>query len=181
MSMFILAIFCLTTSNLPWFMELTFQVSMLYCSLEQWTLLSPLDTSTTGYCFHVGSASSYLLKLFLSSSPNWRTTIPKKFWVTAAKVLGPTTDFPTWGSSKEGLRIPREFDFEGRWDLITDFHRTGKQRHLEDKQNLVHTRTQEKGVVTPQETEADVRGSVVAYCRVGGSDGNSPGRQGMLA
>ena len=27
------------------------------------------------------------------------------------KVLGPTTDFPTWASSK-GLRSPREFDFE---------------------------------------------------------------------
>ena len=29
MSIFILAISCLTTSNLPWFMDLTFQVSML--------------------------------------------------------------------------------------------------------------------------------------------------------
>ena len=30
--MFTLAISCLTTSNLPWFMDLTFQVSMHYCS-----------------------------------------------------------------------------------------------------------------------------------------------------
>ena len=32
MSMFTLAIPCLTTSNLPWFMDLTFQVPMQYCS-----------------------------------------------------------------------------------------------------------------------------------------------------
>ena len=31
MSMFTLAIFCLTTSSLPWFMDLTFQVPMQYC------------------------------------------------------------------------------------------------------------------------------------------------------
>ena len=34
MSMFTLAISCLTTSNLPWFMDLTFQVLVQYCSLQ---------------------------------------------------------------------------------------------------------------------------------------------------
>ena len=38
--MFILAIFCLTTSNLPWFMDLTFKVPIQYCYLQHWTLLS---------------------------------------------------------------------------------------------------------------------------------------------
>ena len=33
MSTFTLAISCLTTSNVPWFMDLTFQVPMQYCSL----------------------------------------------------------------------------------------------------------------------------------------------------
>ena len=33
MSIFTLAISCLTTSNLHWFMDLTFQVPMQYCSL----------------------------------------------------------------------------------------------------------------------------------------------------
>ena len=37
--MFTLALFCLTTSNLPWFRDLTFQVPMQYCSLQHWTLL----------------------------------------------------------------------------------------------------------------------------------------------
>ena len=43
MSMFILTISCLITSNLPCFMELTFQVPMHYCSLQHQTLLSPPD------------------------------------------------------------------------------------------------------------------------------------------
>ena len=38
---FTLAIFCLITSNLPWFMDLTFQVIMQYCSLQQQALLPP--------------------------------------------------------------------------------------------------------------------------------------------
>ena len=50
MSMFILAVSCLTTSNLPWFMDLTFQVPMQYFSLQHQTLLPSPVTSTTG-CF----------------------------------------------------------------------------------------------------------------------------------
>ena len=65
MSMFTLAISCLTTFNLPWFMDLTFQVPMHYCSLQHWTLLPPPVTSTTEYCFCFGSVSSFFLELFL--------------------------------------------------------------------------------------------------------------------
>ena len=39
MSMCTLVISCLTTSNLSWLMDLTFQVSMQYCSLQHQTLL----------------------------------------------------------------------------------------------------------------------------------------------
>ena len=45
---FTLAISCLTTFNLPWFMDLTFQVPMQYCYLQHWTLLPSPVTSTTG-------------------------------------------------------------------------------------------------------------------------------------
>ena len=69
MSMFTLAISCLITSNLPWFMDLTFQVLMQYCSLLHWTLLPPPVTSTTGHCFCFGSVSSFFLELFLLWSP----------------------------------------------------------------------------------------------------------------
>ena len=51
MSVFTLAISCLTTSNLPWFVDLTFQGPMQYCSLQHRTLLRSPVTSTTGCCF----------------------------------------------------------------------------------------------------------------------------------
>ena len=76
MSMFTLAISCLTTSNLPWFMDLTFQVPMQYCSFQHRTLLLSPVTSTTGYCFCFGSIPSFFLELFLHWSPvaNWAPT-----------------------------------------------------------------------------------------------------------
>ena len=53
MSIFTLVISYLTSSNLPWFMALAFQVPMQYCSLQHWTLLPSPVTSTTGHCFHI--------------------------------------------------------------------------------------------------------------------------------
>ena len=69
MSMLTLAISCLTTFNFPWFMDLTFQVPMLYCSLQHQTLLRSPVTPTTGCCFCFGSISSFFLELFLHWSP----------------------------------------------------------------------------------------------------------------
>ena len=66
---FTLAISCLTNSNLPWFMDLTFQVPMQYCSLQHRTLLLSPVTSTTGYGFCFGSIPSFFLELFLHWSP----------------------------------------------------------------------------------------------------------------
>ena len=66
---FILAISCVTTSGLPWFMDLTFQVPMQYCSLQHGTLLLSPVTSTTGYCSCFGSIPSFFLELFLHWSP----------------------------------------------------------------------------------------------------------------
>ena len=65
MSMFTLAIFCLTTSNLPWFMDLIFQVSNQYCSLQHWALLSPPDASITERHFCFGPATSFFLELLV--------------------------------------------------------------------------------------------------------------------
>ena len=67
--MFTLAISCLTTSNLLWFMDLTFQVPMQCCSLQHWTLLSSSVISKTWHCFRFGSAPLFFLELFLHSSP----------------------------------------------------------------------------------------------------------------
>ena len=62
MSMFTLAIFCLTTSNLPWFMDLAFQVPIQYCSLQHQTLLSLPYTVTTEHWFHFDPAFSFFLE-----------------------------------------------------------------------------------------------------------------------
>ena len=74
--MFTLAISCLTTSNLPWFMDLTFHVPRQYCVLQHRTLLLSPVTSTTGYCFCFGSIPSFFLELFLhwSSVAYWALT-----------------------------------------------------------------------------------------------------------
>ena len=76
MSMFTLAISCLTTYNLPWFMDLTFQVPIQYCSLQHQTLLLSPAPSTTGCCFCFGSIPSLFLELFLHWSPvaYWAST-----------------------------------------------------------------------------------------------------------
>ena len=71
-SMFILTIYCLTTSNLPWFMDLRLQVPMQYCSLQHRILLSSPDISVTECHFCFGPATSCflgLLVVLLSSSP----------------------------------------------------------------------------------------------------------------
>ena len=67
-SMFTLAVSCLTTSNLPLFMDLTFQAPM-QCSLQHWTLLPSPVTSTAGCYFCFGSVSSFFLELLPHSSP----------------------------------------------------------------------------------------------------------------
>ena len=66
----------------------------------------------------------------------------------------------------------------------------GKQTLEKLKQNLVHTRTQEKGTVTPKESEPDSpesdqesladMGLTVTCHRVKGTEYHSPGSPGML-
>ena len=50
-------------------MDLLFQVSMQYCSLQHRILLLSPIPSTTGCCFCFGSIPSFLLELFLHWSP----------------------------------------------------------------------------------------------------------------
>ena len=69
MSTFTLAISYLTTSNLPSFRDLTFQVPMQYCYLQHQTLILSPVPSTTRYCFCLGSIPSFFLELLLHWSP----------------------------------------------------------------------------------------------------------------
>ena len=67
--MFTLAISCLTTSNLSWFMDLSVQVPIQYWYLQHQTLLLSPVISITGCCFCFGSVSSFFLELFNHCSP----------------------------------------------------------------------------------------------------------------
>ena len=59
----------ISSSKTPWFMDLTFQVPMQYCSLQHQNLPPSAVTSTTGCCFCFGSISSFFLELVLHWSP----------------------------------------------------------------------------------------------------------------
>ena len=62
MSMFTLAISCLTTYNLPWFIDLTLQVPIQYCSLQHQTFTT---RSIHSWASYFGPASSFFLELLL--------------------------------------------------------------------------------------------------------------------
>ena len=89
------------------------------------------------------------------------------------KVLDPMSGFPVWGSNK-GTGNPQGNYLEGQWVWLQDFHRTGgggggnKNSNFGGrKQNLSHTKTQKKGIVTPQKIllklPASVGGSPVGH------------------
>ena len=74
------AISCLTTSNLPWLMDLTFQVPMQYCSLQHRTLLLAPFLATAGWCFCFVVIPSFFLELFLHWSPVAYWGIHLSYW-----------------------------------------------------------------------------------------------------
>ena len=122
MSMFTLAVSGLITSNLPWLVDLTFQVPMQYCSLQHQTLLLSPVTSTTGYCFCFGPIPSFFLELFLHCSPKayWAPTDLRRssfsvlsFCLFLTAVLGLTHGKSPW--CWERLRAEGEEGVRG-WD-----------------------------------------------------------------
>ena len=104
MSTFTLAISCWTTSNLPWFMDLTFQVPMPYCSLQHWTLLLSPVTSTNGYCFCFHSISSCFLELFFHWSlvAYWA---PTDLGSSSFSVLSFCLSYCSWGSQGKNTEV----------------------------------------------------------------------------
>ena len=107
MSTFTLAISCLATSYLPWFMDLTFQVLMQYCSLQHQTLLLSPVTSTIGYCFCFGSIPSFFLELFLHWSPvgYWA---PTDLGSSSFSILSFCLSYCSWGFQSKNADIDIE-------------------------------------------------------------------------
>ena len=102
--MFTLAISCLTTSNLPLFMDLTFQVPMQYCSLQHQTLLLLPVPSTTGCYFCFCSIPSLFLELFL----HW---FPVAYWVptdlgsSSFSIYHFASSYCSWGSQGKNTEM----------------------------------------------------------------------------
>ena len=76
MSIFTLGITCLTLSDLPWFMDLTFQVLIQCYSLQHQSFLPSTVTSATGCCFCFLSIPSLFLEFLLHWTPivYWEST-----------------------------------------------------------------------------------------------------------
>ena len=114
MLIFTLANSCLTTSNLPWFMDLTFQVLMQYCFLKHRTLLLQPVISAAGCCFCFGSLSSFFLELFFHSSPvaYW---VPSDLGSSSFSVLSFCLFILFMGFSRQkywsGLPLPSPVDY----------------------------------------------------------------------
>ena len=104
MWLFTLAISYLTIFNLPWFMDLAFQVPMQYCSLQHCTLLPSPVTTTTGCCFCFGSSSSLFLELFSHSSPvaYWA---PKTWGVPLSVYYHFAFSYCSWGSQDKNTEV----------------------------------------------------------------------------
>ena len=110
MSMFTLAISCLTTFNLPWFVDLTFQVPMQYCSLQHRTLLlSPIISTTRSlfiYLFIFASAPSlhsfwsYFstdLQQHIGHLPTWRVHLSVSYLFAFS--------YCSWGSQGKNTEV----------------------------------------------------------------------------
>ena len=69
MLMLTLAVYFLTTSNIPWIHGPNIPGSYAVLFFTVLTLLPSPVTSTTGHIFHFDSASSFFLELILHSSP----------------------------------------------------------------------------------------------------------------
>ena len=109
--MFILATSCFTTSSLPRFMDLTFQVPVEYCSLQHWTLIPSPVTSTTGRGFCFGSISSFFLELFLRSSPvaYWE---PTDLGVHLSVLYLFAFSYCSWGSQGKNTEVVSHFPLQ---------------------------------------------------------------------
>ena len=92
--------------------------------------------------------------------PQTAEQLYQRYSHTVNKVLGPTTDFPTWGSGKgtenpQGIWLWRPVGFD-----YTTCTGLGKPTLGGHKRNLARTSSQEKGAVSPKDTEWEMPMSV---------------------
>ena len=90
---------------------------MQYCSSQHQTLLLPPDTSTTKYCFYCGSASLFLLKLFLCSSPvaYWTPTDQDSVHLSVSYLF--SFSYCSWGSQGKNAKVVCNSETQGKADV----------------------------------------------------------------
>ena len=105
----------MVSSSIPWFMDLTFQVTIHNCFLQYWALLSPPDTSTSGHCFRFDSASSFFLELILcsSSAAYW---VPTDLWSSSFCVISFCFPIQFMGFSRQECNVV--FLFLSQWTTL---------------------------------------------------------------
>ena len=95
MSMFTLTISCLNTSNFPWFIDLTVQIPMQFCSLQHQTLLPLPITSQVLLWLHLFILSGIISPLISSSIAYWA---PTTWWVHLSVSYLFAFSYCSWGS-----------------------------------------------------------------------------------
>ena len=104
MLIFILAISCLTTSNLPWFMDLTFHVPMQHCfySIRFPSITSDMNNWTLFMIwFHLFFLSGVITQLFSSSILG--TYWAGKFIIQCHIFF--TSSYCSWGSQGKNTEV----------------------------------------------------------------------------
>ena len=99
---------CLTTFNLPQFTDLTFQVPTQYCSLQHWTLLLSLVTSTTGCCFLLWQQQEHPFILSGVISPLISSSILGTYWPEEVLFQYPINfafSYCSWGSQGKNSEV----------------------------------------------------------------------------
>ena len=106
MSIFTLAISCLATSNLPWFMDLTFQVSLQHCSLQHHTLLPSPVTPTIGCCFSLAPS----LHSFWSYFSTYRAPLTCGFHLSGFYLFA--FSYSSWGFQGKNTEMACHYLFQ---------------------------------------------------------------------
>ena len=98
------AISSLTTSNLPWFIDLTFQVPMQYCSLQYQTLLLSPVTSTLGIVFAL-APSLHSFWSYFSSDLQWHIGYLPTWGVPLSVFFHFAFSYSSWGSQGKNTEV----------------------------------------------------------------------------
>ena len=119
------------------------------------------------WCHPNISSSVVPIASHLQSFPAYGFFLMSQFFASGGQSIGASASasvfpmniqdcFPLWGSGKGTETPPGNLTLEASGIWLQYFHRTGKQTLGGHKQNHVHTRSQEKEAVSPEETEPDL-------------------------